>query len=152
MKKHTLARSLLLCLLVLSLMLCAVACSQEPETPAPTPDTEQSAGGEVNKTGLWANATYTKDTELGSGAKTVKVKVEAEGQSITLTLHTDKATLGEALKDHSLITGEEGAYGMMIEGVNGMVVKYEDGGYWWGITKAGVATPTGVDGVEIADG
>ena len=151
MKKQRLARSLLLCLLA-ALLLFAVACSTQPETPSATPDAEQNAGGEVSKQGLWANATYTKDTELGEGAKTVKVKISAEGQAITVTLHTDAQTLADALKAHHLIDGEDGVYGIMIYVVNGIEAKYENGGYWWGITKAGVATETGADGVVIADG
>ena len=74
MRKQTLVRSLLLCLLAVLLLLCA-ACNK-PEQPAPeTPETEQTPGGEVNKTGAWANATYVKDTTLGEGAKTLTVKI-----------------------------------------------------------------------------
>ena len=56
------------------------------------------------------------------------------------------------MEEHDLIDGDESMYGLMVEVVNGMTVKYDDGGYWWGITKNGVTTDTGVDGITIADG
>lgn len=109
------------------------------------------ACADVEKTGIWENATYTADKEFGKGAKTVTVTVTAEEQSLTFTIHTDKTTLREAMDEHELIGGTEGPYGLTLEVVNGMEVKF-DSGYWWGIYKDGVATPTGIDGVEIADG
>ena len=42
-----------------------------------------ACGNEVQKTGLWENALYTKDTTLGSGKKTVTVEVEAAENKIT---------------------------------------------------------------------
>lgn len=105
----------------------------------------------VEKTGLWEHATYTKDTELGTGAKTIEVEVKAEDQSITFTIHTNADSLATALKEHNLIDGTVGAYGLMVETVNGMTVKYEDGGYWWGITKDGQMTDA-IEIVFISDG
>lgn len=110
------------------------------------------ACADVEKTGLWENATYTSDKELGEGAKTITVVVSAEEQSLIFTIHTDKATLREAMDEHQLIGGTEGPYGLTLETVNGMKVDFNEGGYWWGIYKDGVVTPTGIDGVEIADG
>ena len=151
-QKNRFARSLLLCLLSLLIALCAIGChGEQPPENTPEPPA-QNEGNEVPRTGAWANATYVKDTVLGDGAKTVAVKVVADGQSITLTIKTDRSTLREAMDEHGLLTGEDGPYGLYIESVNGIVVKIEDGGYWWGITKAGAATPTGVDGITIADG
>ena len=42
--------------------------------------------------GLWEAATYTEDTEFGSGAKTVKVEVKAEEKSVVFgqEYHWDK--------------------------------------------------------------
>lgn len=106
----------------------------------------------AEKAGLWEVATYTKDTELGEGGKTIAVEVKAEEQSITFTIHTDAETLGDALDEHNLVGGTEGAFGLMIDTVNGMTVKFEDGGYWWGIYKDGVTAESGIDGIVIEDG
>ncbi len=60
-------------------------------------------GGGVDTDALWENATYTTDTQLGTGANTVRVQIEAGEKSVTLTVKTDKATLGEAMFEHSLV-------------------------------------------------
>ena len=85
----------------------------------------------VEKTGVWENATYRKDTKLGSGAKTVVVEVKAEDQQVTFTIKTDKDTVGAALLEHGLIAGEEGAYGLYVKQVNGITADYDvDQTYW----------------------
>lgn len=57
----------------------------------------------VDATGLWENATYLSNTTLGNGSKTVTIDVEAAEQKVTITLKTDKATLGEAMYEQGLI-------------------------------------------------
>ena len=106
----------------------------------------------VDATGSWENATYLKDTTLGEGSKTVAVKVKADDQEITLTIRTDKATLREAMDEHELLTGEDGAYGLYIHSVNGIRAVYEEGGYYWKITKNGELTSVGVDAITVSDG
>ncbi len=106
----------------------------------------------VEKTGAWENAPYRKNTELGKGEKTIAVEVVAEDQSITFTIHTDEATLGEALLEHDLIAGEEGPFGMYVKTVNGILADYDVDGYYWGLYKSGELMMVGVDGAAIADG
>ena len=106
----------------------------------------------VEKAGLWENAEYLKDTEIGEGAKTVEVEVKAEDQSITFTIHTDKETLGAALLEHELISGEEGAFGLYVKFVNGIEADYDKDGTFWGFYKNGEMMLVGVDSAVIADG
>ena len=75
---RTIKRSAALAL-VLALMLSLAACGAKAE-------------------GLWANATYTEDTELGEGATTITVEVTAEDKTVTFTIHTDGTTLRQALE------------------------------------------------------
>ena len=110
------------------------------------------ACADVEKTGAWETATYDRDTELGEGAKTVTVKVIADEQELTFTIHTDKETLGEALLEHKLVDGEQGAFGMYIKKVNGIVADYDVDQTYWGFTKAGEMMLVGVDSAKIADG
>lgn len=85
----------------------------------------------MQKTGLWENALYTKDTTLGSGKKTVTVEVEAEENKITFTVKTDAETLGDALLENKLVEGDEGQYGLFLTSVNGIKADYSaDGSYW----------------------
>lgn len=106
----------------------------------------------VSAEGLWENATYRRDTELGTGAKTVQVEVKAGEESVTFTIHTDKETLGDAMLEHGLIAGDAGAYGLYVKLVNGIEADYDKDGSYWGFYKNGEMMLVGVDGAVIADG
>ena len=106
----------------------------------------------VTKEGLWENATYRRDMEFGDGAKTVEVEVKAGEESVTFTIHTDKDTLGDALLEHGLVDGEEGAFGLYVKFVNGIEADFDKDGSYWGFYKNGEMMLVGVDGVVIADG
>ena len=107
---------------------------------------------QISTEGLWENATYRRDMELGDGAKTVQVEVKAGEESVTLTIHTDKETLGDALLEHGLIAGDQGAYGLYVKLVNGIEADYDKDGSYWGFYKNGEMMLVGVDGAVIADG
>ncbi len=106
------------------------------------------ACADVEKTGVWENATYTSDKDFGDGEKTVVVKVVAEEQTLTFTLHTDKETLGEALREQALILDDNG----LVHTVNGIYADWENGNWWWMFSKNGEMMMIGVDGAVIADG
>lgn len=103
----------------------------------------------VDATGLWENATYLQDTEFGEGAKTVKVEVKVEEQMITFTIKTDKKTVGEALVENDLIAGDEGAYGLYVKKVNGIVADYDVNQSYWAFYINGEMAMTGVDMTDI---
>ena len=105
-----------------------------------------------NDTDVWQDAVYSQDTELGSGGKTVYVEVIAGEKSITFTVRSDKTTLGEALIEHKLIEGEQGAYGLYVKKVNGIKADYDENQCYWGFSKDGESMMTGVDGTEFKDG
>ena len=110
----------------------------------------EEQGGEPE--GLWKNATYLKDTEFGTGSKTIAVEVKVEDKSVTFTIHTDKETLGDALLEHNLIAGEEGMYGLYVKTVNGMLADYDIDASYWSFYKGGEMMMTGVDGESISGG
>jgi len=111
-----------------------------------------ACGNSRTENDLWDNATYNEDTELGNGAKTLFVEVEAEDKSITFKINTDKKTVGEALLEHDLISGDEGAYGLYVKIVNGIEADYNKTKSFWAFCKNGESLMTGVDGEEISDG
>ena len=120
--------------LVLVAILCLVSCNK------------------IEKTGAWENATYRRDMEFGKGETTVQVEVKAEEQSVTFTINTDKKTLGEALIEHGLISGENGQFGLYVKLVNGIEADYDKDGTYWGFYKNGEMMMVGVDGAQISDG
>lgn len=156
-------------LLVCIMLLCLVSCNaigNSGNNPADgsgsgtteSPDTnnttnnDTSNGDTVAKTGLWANAKYLKDMEFGEGSKTVEVEVKVGDDSITFTLHTDKDTLGDALIEHQLISGEEGAYGLYVKYVNGIHADYDTDRSYWAVYSNGEYMMSGVDSTHINGG
>ena len=84
-----------------------------------------SCGGEEVPS-LWDSATYTSDTAVGSGATSVTVSIEAEDKVVTLTVNTDKQTLGEALFELDLINDAS-----FFDTANGMKADWDkDNAYW----------------------
>lgn len=108
-----------------------------------------ACGNSVDKTGLWENATYLQDTELGEGAKTVTVEVKVEEQTVTFTINTDKKTVGEALIENKLIEGDQGAFGIYIKKVNGITADYDIDQSYWAFYINGEMAMTGVDLTDI---
>jgi hypothetical protein len=121
---------------------------ETPKTEDPAVETPK----EEEPQGLWKNATYLKDTELGTGSKTIYVEVKVDDKSVTFTIHTDKTILGDALLDHGLIAGENGMYGLYVKTVNGMLADYDVDASYWSFYKGGEMMMTGVDGESISGG
>ena len=111
-----------------------------------------SCGTKKDSRDIWSSGTYTENTEFGQGEKTINVEVLAEEKTVEFTLYTDKATLGEALLEHNLISGEQGAYGLYVKSVNGIYADYNTTNSYWSVNKNGEYMMTGVDSTEIADG
>ena len=101
---------------------------------------------------IWESATYTENQEFGNGEKTITLDVVAEEKSTEFTVHTDKENLGDALQEFDLISGDEGAYGLYVKLVNGILADYNITKSYWGINKDGESLMTGVDTTEISDG
>ena len=100
----------------------------------------------------WADAIYTEDTALGTGACEFLVDIEAGEKSITLTVKTDKEYLADALLELGIIEGTEGPYGLYIDKVNGILASYEGDGAWWGLTVNGETSMSGVSAVKVESG
>ena len=111
-----------------------------------------SCGNRVDATGLWENATYKKDTELGKGSKTFTLEVTVEEQTVTFTVNTDAKTVGAALLELELIDGDEGDFGLYIKKVNGMTADYDTDKSYWAFYINGEYAMTGVDGTDIEEG
>ena len=106
----------------------------------------------TTNTKVEVNGVTSETTETGSGAKTVTFVVNhGDGSTHTYTLHTDAATLGEALLKEEIIAGQDSQYGLFVTTVDGETAddaKQE----WWCLTKGGKEWMNGVDTTDIADG
>ena len=137
-------RKLFPVLLSMAMVLSLVACSEDSSAQQDTQNT-QTAG-----TGLWADAIYTEDTEVGEGKNTVAVTVTAAEKSIVITLKTDEENFGRALRKSGFVEGSEGDYGLYISHVNGIKAVYEeDNAYWSFLDGEGNYMNYGVDDAQL---
>ena len=124
--------SLILCLVI---VLSLTACGGE-KAPETTPSN-----------------TVTDGQVVGEGAKTFPLTiVDKEGNAITITVNTDKETVGEALTELGIVEGTVGEYGLYITHVNGIPAIYEEDGYYWSFYINDEYAMTGVDQTPIAEG
>ena len=101
---------------------------------------------------IWANATYTEDTALGSGSTEFILNVEADGKTVAFTVRTDKAVLGDALLELGLIEGEDSSYGLYVKKVNGILADYDVDKHYWSLWIGDNYAPSGVDSTQIEAG
>ena len=133
--KKTLS-ALVCAVLIAAMALCTFGCGQKP--------TE----GETTEVTLSATP-----SEVGNGSTKFTFKAtDADGKTAVFNVSTDKTTVGEALQDSSLISGEEGQYGLYVKTVNGITLDYDKDGMYWAFYINGEMAPTGVDMTEIKPG
>ena len=159
--------SVLFLVLLLSCLLCVTGCGKDTEqkgvitdvtkqyenpVPSGEGDTNASSGEQDVDLGMWEDATYLTDTELGNGATTLVVEVKADDRQVTFTIHTDKTTVGEAMQEHGLLEGEESQYGLYVKKVNGILADYDVDQTYWGFYINGEYAMTGADATNIEEG
>ncbi len=98
--------------------------------------------------------TIVKDGDVvGKGATTFNLEIiDDKGESIHITVNTDKKIVGEALEELGIIEGEEGPYGIFTKSVNGIVAVYEETGTYWAFYTNGEYSLVGMDVAEIEPG
>ena len=82
----------------------------------------------------------------------VFIAVDLDGNSTHYMIKTDKETVGEALVNEKLISGENGQYGLMVDTVNGQKYDYNADGAYWAFYVNGEYATSGVDTTPIKDG
>lgn len=137
-------RALLALLLVLAMVLCFVACKDEEKT-TPTQATQED--GEIAAQGFWKTATYRKDVTVGEGSKTVKIDVEIDGKSITITLKTNEANLGAALYEAELTNDSS-----FFDTLNGIELDWNTHKAYWAFYEGETYMQIGVADEAISGG
>lgn len=131
--------SFILCMvLTVAMALSATGCngSKNNDTPS-TAGTDTAAGATV----------------LGEGSTSFAFAVtDAEGSTSSFEIHTDKATVGEALLELELIAGDDSEYGLYVKTVNGITLDYDKDGKYWAFYIDGEYATAGVDATPAADG
>ena len=90
---------------------------------------------------------------LGEGsAEFALTVVDKDGNETQFEIHTDKETVGEALVELELISGDESEYGLYVKTVNGITADYDTDGVYWAFYINGEYALTGVDATMITEG
>ena len=97
--------------------------------------------------------TSSDDGYIGQGSIEFKFTVtDIDGNETVFNIRTDKDTVGEALEDVDLISGEEGAFGLYVKSVNGIIADYDTDGTYWAFYANGEYSLTGVDQTKVENG
>ena len=109
-----------------------------------------------NETNTDAQLTAGDNAEIisvGEGQTTFDFTVvDTDGNAKYYKVSTDKKTVGEALLDAELISGESGAYGLYVKTVAGITYDADKDGKYWAFYANGEASPTGVSLTDIKEG
>ena len=131
-KKFT---SWLLCMMLIVAMALTAGCGEKKQ------ENTSSAGHE------------TVTSKLGEGKTQFNfIVVDKDGKETAFDIHTDKTTVGDALLELGLIEGEEGAYGLFVKQVNGIIADYDVDKTYWAFYVNGEYALKGVDLTEITEG
>lgn len=155
---------LLAVMMVMSLTACGdkapteeVAESPVVESAAPeAADAEAPADAEAEAPAD-ADAEAPADTKEETPADAEAVKnltitvVHGDGTKKEIAVSTEAENLRAALEPEGIIAGDESEFGLFVKTVDGETAD-DSKQQWWCVTKDGVMTETGVDGVMIADG
>lgn len=141
--------------LALLLALLLTGCGVEPlaETPLDGGPAEETLLGEGTVSAEVLVLPVEDGAELGEGETRFALTItDGDGAQTHVTVNTDAATVGEALEALGLIQGEEGAYGLYVETVNGITADYDADRTYWAFYINGEYAMTGVDATEIVPG
>ena len=142
MKKNGLNKLLAL-LLALVMVLALAACGNKA----------QDNGGAGDDANVVTDGTVADGATVGKGATAFTVEVaQLDGPSITFTVNTDKATVGEALLELGIVAGDDTEYGLYVKTVNGVTLDYDTDGAYWAFYINGEYAMTGVDATNIEAG
>ena len=80
------------------------------------------------------------------------IVADADGSQTHFNISTNKKMVGDALKEHNLIEGEEGQFGIYVKTVNSVTYDYDKDGKYWAFYVDGEYAVKGVDKTEIKKG
>jgi len=91
--------------------------------------------------------------ETAAGEKHIVVEVvHKNGDEAEFTYDTSEEYLGTVLVNEGLISGDQGAYGLFVDTVDGETANYSVDGGWWKLSCNGEDSQVGVDSVPVNDG
>lgn len=134
-KRNRKMTSWLLCMMLIVAMALTAGCGEKKQD-------DTKPGQEISQ-----------ENVLGEGQTQFSFTVvDKDGNETAFEIHTDKATVGEALLELDLIAGEEGSFGLYVKTVNGITADYDTDGTYWAFYINGEYAMTGVDSTNVEAG
>lgn len=128
-------------MLIVSMAFSAIGCSTNEQSENNQPSTEVQ------------NLDAATEQVLGEGqTQFMFTVVDKDGNATNFEIHTDKETVGDALLEVELITGEESEYGLFVKTVNGITADYDVDQTYWAFYVNDEYALSGVDTTAIEDG
>ena len=91
--------------------------------------------------------------EKGEGENAfIFIAVDLDGNNTHYMIRTNKETVGEALIENGLISGDDGEYGLYVKTVNGITLDYDKDGKYWAFYEENTYANQGVDSTPIKEG
>ena len=153
--KHTKFLQKLLCLVLVVLLAAAVltltGCSKkdQPAGASPDVDTESKDASAPDDAQVPGN----DETQIGEGDILFYFETtDKEGSTSRFAVHTNAATVGEALLENQLIDGTPSDYGLYVTTVNGETLDWDTDGMYWAFYENGEYASTGVDSTSVMEG
>ncbi len=133
----------IICFVLIATTALSVAGCKDSDSETSVSETSAGTGTEASEVG---------ENVLGQGAHHFTFTVTADGSETVCEIKTDKTTVGEALQQLGLISGEEGPYGLYVKTVNGITADYDTDKTYWSFYINGEYAMSGVDVTQITDG
>lgn len=92
-------------------------------------------------------------TKIGEGDTKFQLTVtHKDGKEKAFLVSTNETTVGAALLELELISGEDGDYGLYIKTVDGETLDFDTDAMYWAFYINGEYAMTGVDSTDITEG
>ena len=153
--KKTKIYSLILCMmLIVAMAFSTVGCNtKKQDAPSATEAVTQET---VDNSQVEETVDEVAESEvqvLGEGqSKFLFTVVDKDGNETNFEIHTDKETVGEALLELELISGEDGEFGLYVKQVNGITADYDVDQTYWAFYVDGEYAMSGVDATNVEEG
>ena len=146
MKAKILSLLLLVAILTLSIAACDNDAAPTPQPESGTTQTEQAPQESPE-------SISDEPQEIGTGETMFLFSVTDDaGEELLWNVHTDQATVGAALLEVGLISGDESEWGLMVSHVNGLRADFMEDDAWWAFLVDGEMSMVGVDSTDVEAG
>jgi len=144
-------------ILLMALLLIVSACGSASGTTGQQPQVQEQPQAQPQEQTIEAAATSENNPgnaqNIGEGATVFKFEVTDSNEKISVwNVHTDEETVGAALLEAGLISGDESEMGLMVIYVNGERADFAEDGAWWALYIDGEMAMAGVDSIDIEEG